>query len=87
MNINLPTPADVDAAMARAEAAGATVFMPASDVFWGARYGRLQRSLRPCLGLQRAAGAGLKPEPSARLLRLSGCKLDREDDIRCGHGG
>jgi PhnB protein len=42
ISINLPHPADVDAAIARAEAAGATVFMPASDVFWGARYGRLR---------------------------------------------
>jgi PhnB protein len=41
LNVNLPNPADVDAAMARAEAAGATIFMPPSDVFWGARYGRL----------------------------------------------
>lgn len=42
LSVNLPDPADVDAAMARAEAAGATIFMPASDVFWGARYGRLR---------------------------------------------
>lgn len=42
LNVNLPTPAEVDAAMARAADAGATVFMPASDVFWGARYGRLR---------------------------------------------
>lgn len=42
ISINLPTPADVDAALARAEVAGADVFMPASDVFWGARYGRLR---------------------------------------------
>ncbi|MDQ8756836.1 VOC family protein [Sphingosinicella sp. LHD-64] len=30
---------DADAAIARAEAAGATVVMPASDMFWGDRYG------------------------------------------------
>jgi PhnB protein len=42
ISINLPTPADVDAAIARAAAAGADVVMPASDVFWGARYGRLR---------------------------------------------
>lgn len=30
---------DVDAAMARAVAAGATVAMPAADQFWGDRYG------------------------------------------------
>lgn len=42
ININLAAPADVDAALAKAEAAGADVFMPASDVFWGARYGRLR---------------------------------------------
>jgi PhnB protein len=42
LNVNLPSPAHVDAALARAEAAGAEIFMPASDVFWGARYGRLR---------------------------------------------
>lgn len=30
---------DTDAAMTRAEKAGATVIMPASDMFWGDRYG------------------------------------------------
>lgn len=33
---------DVDAAMARAEAAGAKVTMPATDMFWGDRYGQLR---------------------------------------------
>ncbi len=33
---------DVDAAMARAEAAGAKVKKPASDMFWGDRYGVLE---------------------------------------------
>ena len=42
ISINLPTPADVDAAIARAASAGADVVMPATDVFWGARYGRLR---------------------------------------------
>ncbi|HEV2511846.1 VOC family protein [Bosea sp. (in: a-proteobacteria)] len=42
ISINLPAPADVDAAIARAASAGADVVMPASDVFWGARYGRLR---------------------------------------------
>lgn len=32
---------DVDAAMAQAAAAGATVTMPAADMFWGDRYGQL----------------------------------------------
>lgn len=32
---------DADAAIARAEAAGATVTMPAGDMFWGDRYGRV----------------------------------------------
>jgi uncharacterized glyoxalase superfamily protein PhnB len=32
---------DVDAVMARAEKAGAKVTMPASDQFWGDRYGQL----------------------------------------------
>ena len=42
ISINLPKPADVDAAIARAASAGADVVMPAGDVFWGARYGRLR---------------------------------------------
>lgn len=32
---------DVDAAMAQAQAAGATITMPAADMFWGDRYGQL----------------------------------------------
>lgn len=32
---------DVDATMARAEKAGATVTMPATDMFWGDRYGKV----------------------------------------------
>ena len=42
ININLPTPADVDAAMARAESAGANITLPAGDQFWGSRYGRIR---------------------------------------------
>jgi PhnB protein len=42
INIHLPAPADIDAAVARAEAAGAHVVMPAGDVFWGARYARIR---------------------------------------------
>ena len=33
---------DVDAEMARAVAAGATVTMPVSDMFWGDRYGQVE---------------------------------------------
>lgn len=32
---------DVDAALAQAEAAGATITMPAMNMFWGDRYGQL----------------------------------------------
>lgn len=42
INVNLPTAADVDAAMKRAADAGATVTMPAEDAFWGSRYGRIR---------------------------------------------
>jgi PhnB protein len=34
--------ADVDAAIARAEKAGARVVMPATDMFWGDRYGQVE---------------------------------------------
>jgi PhnB protein len=33
---------DVDAAMAQAAAAGATITMPATDMFWGDRYGQVE---------------------------------------------
>ena len=36
------TPLEVDGAIARAVAAGATVTMPASDTFWVMRYGRVR---------------------------------------------
>lgn len=42
ININRPKPADVDGAIARAQAAGADVIMPAEDAFWGARYGQIR---------------------------------------------
>jgi PhnB protein len=41
ISVNLKTPAEVDATLASAAAAGATVTLPAADQFWGARYGRL----------------------------------------------
>jgi PhnB protein len=42
VQVNLQTPLEVDGAMARAQGAGATVTMPASDTFWVMRYGRLR---------------------------------------------
>lgn len=42
ININLAKAVDVDAAIARAEKAGATVVLPPQDTFWCARYGRLK---------------------------------------------
>jgi PhnB protein len=42
ININLPKPADVDAAISRAQSAGADMVMAAADTFWGARYGRVR---------------------------------------------
>ena len=38
----LDKPADVDAAIARAEKAGATVITPAADMFWGDRFGMVK---------------------------------------------
>ncbi len=42
ININLPTPDDVDAAVARAATSGADIVMAPQDVFWGARYGTIR---------------------------------------------
>ncbi len=42
LNVNLPTPAEVDAIVAQAKAAGATVTCEPADMPWGARYGRVR---------------------------------------------
>lgn len=42
INVNLRAPAEVDAMVVRAEAAGATVRMAAADMFWGSRYARVR---------------------------------------------
>lgn len=42
IQFNLATPADVDRAIARAQAAGAEITVAPEDQFWGARYGRLR---------------------------------------------
>jgi len=42
MIVGLDAPADVDAAIAKAETAGASVVMPAEDQFWGARFGMVR---------------------------------------------
>jgi PhnB protein len=42
LHVGFDDPAQVDAAIAKATAAGCTVTMPAMDAFWGMRYGRLK---------------------------------------------
>ena len=42
ININLSAPADVDAAVTRAKAAGAVVTCEPDNMFWGSRYGRIR---------------------------------------------
>ena len=42
LHVGFDDPAQVDAAMTNAAAAGCTVTMPAMDAFWGMRYGRLE---------------------------------------------
>jgi PhnB protein len=42
LHVGFDDPAQVDAAIAKASAAGCTVTMPAMDAFWGMRYGRLK---------------------------------------------
>ena len=42
VQINLQSPLEVDGAIARAVAAGATVTMPPTDTFWVMRYGRIR---------------------------------------------
>jgi len=40
--VTLEKPDEVDAALAKAEAAGGTITMPAADQFWGDRFGMLR---------------------------------------------
>ena len=42
IHTNLPKPADVNAAVARAKSAGAVVVFEPGDTFWGARYGQVR---------------------------------------------
>jgi PhnB protein len=42
IHVNLKTPLEVDGVIARAQGAGATVTMPATDTFWVMRYGRVK---------------------------------------------
>jgi PhnB protein len=42
LHVGFDDPAQVDAAIAKAAAAGCTVTTPAMDAFWGMRYGRLK---------------------------------------------
>ena len=42
ININLPKLGDVDAAIAKAQSAGAEVLLSPEDMFWGARYGQVR---------------------------------------------
>jgi PhnB protein len=42
INVNVPRPGDVDAAIAKAESAGAEVLLTPQDMFWGARYGQVR---------------------------------------------
>lgn len=42
IHMDFKKPKHVDEVMAQAEKAGAIVIMPAQDVFWGARYGKLR---------------------------------------------
>jgi PhnB protein len=42
IQVNLKTPLEVDGVIARAQGAGATVTMPATDTFWVMRFGRVK---------------------------------------------
>lgn len=58
ININVPSPVDVDAAIVKAVDAGAIVTMNPADQFWGARCGRS----RDPFGHVRAFNAFLPPQ-------------------------
>jgi PhnB protein len=45
IHVNLPSADTVDEMVQRASDAGATVTLPAADMFWGARYGRIRDPL------------------------------------------
>jgi uncharacterized glyoxalase superfamily protein PhnB len=58
---------DTDAAMQRAEKAGATVVMPASDMFWGDRYGLVKDPF----GHQWAFATHIKDMTPAEMMQAS----------------
>lgn len=63
MHVNLAKPKDVDHWIERAAGAGAKVMMPAADMFWGDRYGRVVDPFGHDWGF----GAPVaKPKPSKR---------------------
>jgi PhnB protein len=57
INVNRPQPTEMDAIVARAKAAGATVILEPQDAFWGSRYAKV----RDPFGHVWAFNAALKP--------------------------
>jgi PhnB protein len=64
IHVNLRTPQEVDARMAKAAEEGAAITMPASDTFWGMRYGRLKDPFGHIWGF----GAPLPTKTAGRLV-------------------
>lgn len=64
IHVNLRTPEEVDTRMAKAAEEGAIITMPASDTFWGMRYGRLKDPYGHIWGF----GAPLPTKTTGRLV-------------------
>jgi uncharacterized glyoxalase superfamily protein PhnB len=62
--------ADADAAIARAEKAGATVTMPAADMFWGDRYGTVKDPFGHDWGIATHV-RDLSPEETAQAMQAA----------------
>jgi uncharacterized glyoxalase superfamily protein PhnB len=72
LHLNVP---DADAAIARAEAAGATVTMPAADMFWGDRYGQVRDPFGHSWSIAHPLGGTVMSEDELR---------DAAKDAMCG---
>lgn len=68
---------DADAVIARAEAAGATVVMPASDAFWGDRYGIVEDPSGHRWSIGTPQRAPLSPEELQAAAKAAMCAANQ----------
>jgi len=70
-----------DAAIAKAAAAGATVTMPAADMFWGDRYGQIVDPFGHSWSFSNPLTAGRRPKPRRSGPRCRRAARRRSPDL------